>query len=346
MSRVLLSFRSYALAEREERLEAEVTRELALSLYSKMVLSRVLEEELKRRYESFEMRGELHLSRGQEAIPAGVCELLSDRDFVSATHRCIAHAVCKGLPLEGIIAELYGRASGVCKGKGGPMHLASSSKRFLATGIVGGGIPIAVGAALAFKTLREDSVAVAFFGDGAANQGTFHESLNLASIYRLPVVFVIEDNQYAFSTRRSESTAIEDNAIRALGYRMPGLVVDGNDAIAVYAAARWAIERARRGGGPALLDCKTYRLSPHLEVIDTEEYRPGGERERWERLDPVRRLEEKAVGLKLASSEDFEQIWSESRELVEEAFRRALSSPLPSQEEAFCDLFSGECYAT
>jgi len=342
LSRVLLSFKSYSLAEREEKLEAEVTRELALSFYRKMVLARTLEDELKRRYESFEMRGELHLGRGQEAIPAGVCELLSDRDFVSATHRCIAHAVCKGLPLDGIIAELYGRASGVCRGKGGHMHLASSSKRFLATGIVGGGIPIAAGAALAFKTLGEDSVAVAFFGDGAANQGTFHESLNLASIYRLPVVFVLEDNQYAFSTRRSESTAVESNAIRALGYSMPALEVDGNDVIAVYTAAKWAVERARRGEGPSLLDCKTYRLSPHLEIVDTEEYRPEGEKEKWEKLDPIRRLEEQAVELKLASKEDFEQIKAEARKLVEEAFQRALSSPLPAPEEAFRDIFSGE----
>src|SRR5262249_8351678 len=244
----------------------ELSRDRLLETYRTMRTIRSFEQTLNELSQAGRVPGFLHLYAGEEAVAAGVSIGLGDNDYVASTHRGHGHAIAKGVDLNAMMAEIFGKSSGVCKGKGGSMHIADVEKGMLgANGIVGGGIPLACGAALTAKTLGTGGVAVCFFGDGAANQGTFHEGLNLAAIWNLPVIFVCENNGYAESTPVRYHCAASDIANRASAYEIPGVVVDGLDVFAVYEAAQEAIGRARRGEGPSLLEAKTYRFYGHFQ---------------------------------------------------------------------------------
>jgi TPP-dependent pyruvate/acetoin dehydrogenase alpha subunit len=268
---------------------------MLLRLYGTMALIRRFEERVRILFRANKLPGFVHLSLGQEAVAAGVCDVLRDSDIIATTHRCHGHVLAKGADLNGLFAELYGKASGVCRGVGGSMHLSDPDHGVLcANAIVGASIGLATGAAFSFQLRGEDGVAVAFFGDGATNTGSFHESLNLAALWELPVVFVCENNQYAEMTPAASQTLLTDLSARAAAYGMPGRSIDGNDVLAVRAAAATAVERGRSGGGPTLLECRTLRLAGHYEG-DQERYRPEGERDEWTLRDPVARARSEAV---------------------------------------------------
>ena len=251
------------------------------NLYKRMLLIRRFEERVKLLYRAGEITGAIHLYIGQEAIAAGVCSELKDSDYVFSTHRGHGHYLAKTMDTKGAMAELMGRSTGCSRGHGGSMHMFNPAKGFMGgNGIVGGGIPLALGAAFASKYKNTDSVSVAFFGDGAANQGTFHESLNLAALKSLPFIAVCENNRYAATTPVALSTTDEDMTKRASSYGIPALSVDGNDIEKIIEAIKAAIDHARSGKGPYLLDCKTYRVEPHCGII--ADIRPDKERAEWQ----------------------------------------------------------------
>src|ERR671937_3144098 len=240
--------------------------ELELRLYRTMQTIRTFEKRVAREFRSGEIPGFVHMYVGEEAIAAGVCACLNDDDYVTSTHRGHGHCIAKGCDLDRMMAEIYGRETGLCKGRGGSMHIADFGRGMLgANAIVGGGIALATGAALAARVRGSDQVAVAFFGDGAVNQGVFHESLNLAAIWKLPVLYVCENNGFAESTPAAYATSVPDVAVRAGAYGIAQAIVDTCDVLAVYEAAREAVERARGGGGATLLEMKTYRFHGHFE---------------------------------------------------------------------------------
>ena len=256
-------------------------------MYRLMWRIRLFEEKVFELFRSGIIRGTAHLYVGSEAVAAGACTALRPTDYVTSTHRGHGHSLAKGLEAGRVMAEILGRTTGYCKGKGGSMHVASARHGMLgADGIVGGGTPIAVGAALGCRVQGRDSVVVSFFGDGGANQGVLFESMNLASILKLPVIFVCENNLWALSTPASEILSVQDVAVRGAGCNMPGIIVDGQDVRAVYEAVRMAADRGRAGGGPTLLECKTYRYFSH-SAFATREVRPPSEIECWKSRDPI-----------------------------------------------------------
>src|SRR5215213_5824252 len=255
--------------------EVEPARQV--ELLKTMQRIRRFEERAEELYLGGELPGFIHLSIGQEACAAGACLALRTDDYITSTHRGHGHCLAKGAPMDRMMAELYAKVTGSCKGKGGSMHIADFSVGMLgANGVVGGGANLAVGATIAARLRGTDQIALCFFGDGASNRGPVHEAMNLAAVWKLPVIFFCENNQYASTTPASYALAIENVADRASGYGMPGVVVDGNDALAVYEATRAAVERARAGGGPSLIEAKTYRIKGHY-VGDPERYRPRAE---------------------------------------------------------------------
>jgi len=261
-----------------------------------MKLIRAFEERVDRLFVEARIHGTTHLCIGQEAVPVGACAAVRPTDLASGSHRGHGLALAKGLDVKRLMAELLGRRDGYCQGKGGTQHVASLEHGFLGTnGITGGGIPVATGAALAARLRRTGQVVLSFFGDGASNQGTFHESLNMAAVWRLPIVYVCENNLYAMSTPLHEATAVERIAARAAAYGMPGETVDGNDVLEVREAVRRAAERARSGGGPTLLECTTYRHLGHSKS-DEREYRTREEEQCWLALDPILRSERRLEG--------------------------------------------------
>ena len=277
--------------------------------------------------------GEMHLAAGQEPVAVGVCAHLRDDDTVVGTHRPHHFAIAKGVPLDKLAAEIFGKATGLSRGKGGHMHLFDPDRNFSCSGIEGASMPPATGAALAYKKLGQDSVAVAFFGEGAANQGTFHEALNLAGLWHLPAVFICEDNRWAISVPKEKSTAIASNADRAAAYGMPGVSVDHNDAVEVFAAAGLAIDRARRGGGPTLIEVQTDRYLGHFQG-DAEVYRPGGEADALRGHDPIRKLAEALRERGVLDDARDEKIRSRATKRVTRAYEFARESPLPDPAEA------------
>jgi acetoin:2,6-dichlorophenolindophenol oxidoreductase subunit alpha len=282
--------------------------------------------------------GTMHLSIGQEASAVGACTPLSDADWITSTHRGHGHCIAKGAELKPMFAEFLGRESGYCKGRGGSMHIADPAKGNLgANGIVGGGLPIAVGAALSAKKRRTGAVAVAFFGDGANNEGAFHEALNLAAIWKLPVVFVCENNQYAMSMSIARASAVANVADRAAAYAIPGVIVDGNDFAAVAEAAFAATERARSGEGPTLIEAKTYRTRGHSRS-DRNRYRTREEIEAWAARDPIARFEKEIVGLSLATKADVAAIAADVEKEMAEAVAAASASPWPAAEDVARDV--------
>ena len=282
--------------------------------------------------------GEMHLAAGQEPVAVGVCAHLRDDDTVVGTHRPHHFAIAKGVPLDRLAAELFGRATGLSRGKGGHMHLFDPERNFSCSGIEGASLPPATGAALAYKKLGRDSVAVAFFGEGAANQGTFHEALNLAGLWNLPAVFICEDNRWAISVPKEKSTAVASNADRASAYGMPGVSVDHNDAVEVYAAAGDAITRARQGSGPTLIEVQTDRYLGHFQG-DAEVYRPKGEPDSLREHDPIPKLAAQMRTQGVLDDARDEQIKARAAERVTAAYEFARESPLPDPAEALEHVF-------
>jgi len=284
--------------------------------------------------------GTMHLSIGQEATAVGACMPLRDADTITSTHRGHGHCIAKGAELKPMFAEFLGREGGYCKGRGGSMHIAEPAKGNLgANGIVGGGLPIAVGAALSAKKLRTGAVALAFFGDGANNEGAFHEALNLASIWKLPVVFVCENNQYAMSMAMARATAVANVADRAQAYAIPGVMIDGNDFAAVAEAAFEATDRARAGEGPTLIEAKTYRTRGHSRS-DRNRYRTREEIDAWKARDPIARFEKEIVELGLTTEAQAAAIAAEAEQEMAEAIAEASASPWPSVEDLTRDVYS------
>jgi len=283
--------------------------------------------------------GEMHLAAGQEPVAVGVCAHLSDDDSVVGAHRSHHFAIAKGVPLDAMTAELFGKATGLGRGKGGHMHLFHPGTKFSCSGIVGASGPQACGAALAARKLGKDWVAIAFFGEGAANQGAFHEALNLAAVWKLPVLFVCEDNKYGISVEKSVSTSVASNAVRAAGYGIPGVLVEQNDPVQVFEAAGTAIARARRGEGPTLIEVKTDRYFGHFQG-DPESYRPKDEAQTLRKHDPIdalgARLREE--GLLDADAERALRAAIGARVAAAYAFGR--SSPYPAPEEALQHVFA------
>ncbi|WP_458190518.1 thiamine pyrophosphate-dependent dehydrogenase E1 component subunit alpha [Haladaptatus sp. NG-WS-4] len=317
-------------------------------MYEQMVTARHYEERLQEEYlegkqPAFDISagpipGELHLAAGHEASAAGVCAHLHDEDTVTAPHRPHHVAIAKGVDLKRMTAEIFGRETGLCRGKGGHMHLFDPEVNFTCSGIIAEGCPPAVGAALAAKKRNTDDVAVAFLGEGAIDQGGFLESLNLASVHDLPVVFVVEDNDWAISMPKERITDVENGAQRADGFGLPGVRVDYDDAVAVYDAAEDAVGRARAGNGPTLLEVQVHRRMGHF-MGDAEGYRPKEDAERAERLDSIERLADD-LRERGVEDDDLDTIRQRAEERVDEAIEWAKEQPEPDPETAYEDVFT------
>jgi len=316
------------------------SKNLAEELYYKMLKIRRFEETVERYFLDGEIPGFLHLYIGEEAIASGVCASLADSDYIASTHRGHGHTIAKGADLNRVMAEIFGKKTGSCKGKGGSMHIADFSVGMLgANGVVGGGFNLAVGAALAIKKQKRDNVSVVFFGDGSSNRGTFHEAMNLASAWKLPTIFVCENNQWASTTPYRTTTAIEDISIRAIGYNMPSKIVDGNDAFAVYDVFKEALEYVKAGNGPYFLEAKTYRIKGHF-VGDPEMYRTKEEVQTvYEENNPITRFEEKVLSENIMSEEEIKAIKDRVEKEIKEALQFAMDSEYPDPSEMFDDLY-------
>jgi pyruvate dehydrogenase E1 component alpha subunit len=323
----------------------ELSSAKLLDMYRKMLTIRFFEQEVKDLFAKGKIVGAVHLSIGQEAVPIGVCSALRRDDYIVSNHRGHGHCIAMGVDVKRMMAELFGRETGICKGKGGSMHLADFSVGMLgASALVGANMPLAVGAGLSIKLRKTDQVSVAFFGDGASNQGTFHESINLAAIWDLPVLFVCENNQYAESTPYTKVMRVQNVAERAVAYRVPGVTVDGMDVIAVYEATLKACERARNRNGPTLIECKTYRYMGHEEGDPWITYRSEEEVEQWKKKDPInsfkRYLREKEI-LTESKANEIEEV---VKKLIADAIKFADESPWPKPEEALKDVFVSPYY--
>lgn len=310
-----------------------------LDMYTRMVQIRTFEDAAGKYFADGLVPGFVHLYAGEEAVAVGVCAHLNDDDYITSTHRGHGHCIAKGVAIPGMVAELMGKSTGVCNGKGGSMHIADVDKGMLgANGIVGGGLPLACGAAMTAKYQGKGAVAVSFFGDGASNQGTFHESLNLASIWKLPVIFVCENNGYAEATPVSYHCSVGDIATRAAGYEMPGIVVDGLDLFSVYEAAGEAIERARKGDGPTLIEAKTYRYYGHFQG-DMVTYRLEDEVTAYRDRDPIKTLRKYMLDHQVATEGDLEVIDQRIAAELEQAWADAKAAPWPEPEATLEDVY-------
>ncbi|MDD9992141.1 MAG: thiamine pyrophosphate-dependent dehydrogenase E1 component subunit alpha [Rhodospirillales bacterium] len=318
----------------------QLSKDELLTAYRTMRTIREFEERLHIEFATGEIPGFVHLYAGEEASGVGVCMHLDDRDRIASTHRGHGHCIAKGCDVDGMMAEIYGRKDGLCAGKGGSMHIADLDKGMMgANGIVGGGPPLICGAGLAAKQLGTGGVAIAFVGDGGSNQGTTFESLNLASVWNLPCIFVIENNGYAESTSSKWSIACDDAADRASGFNMPGVVVDGHDFFAVYEAAGEAIKRAREGGGPSLLECKLNRYYGHFEG-DAQTYRgPDEVKKLRESRDCLAMFREKVTGAGLLDLAQLDAIKSEAEALVDGAVAKAKVAPTPTAADLLTDVY-------
>jgi pyruvate dehydrogenase E1 component alpha subunit len=321
-------------------LTLNLTRENLVEMYRKMVEIRLFEEKVFELYGQNLVPGTIHLYAGEEAVAVGVCSALLRSDYITSTHRGHGHCIAKGAELKRTMAEILGKRTGYCKGKGGSMHIADFNIGMLgATAVVGAGLPIAVGAGLSAKLRKTNQVVVCFFGEGASNQGTFHESINMASAWNLPTVFVCENNLYAMGTRQSRVMNIENIADRAIAYGIEGVVTDGNDILAVYEASHKAVERARKGEGPTLIECKTYRRKGHSRV-DPAKYRPKEEVDEWLRRDPIKRFKEHLMQRHSFSEAELQEVEKEVSATIEEAVKFAIKSPYPMAEEALEDIYA------
>ena len=316
-------------------MKKEDMKKMAGRFYTVMYRARRFEEEVFEFYKRGLMPGLAHLYLGEESIAAGACAALDETDYIGSTHRGHGHLVARGADLNRMMAEILGKGTGYSKGKGGSMHIMAMDKGILgANGIVGGGIPIALGAAYSAKLQNNGKVAISFFGDSASNEGTFHESLNMAAAWDLPIVFIIENNFYGISVDIRSVTKEHQLSKRAVGYGIPGITIDGNDVFAVYEETRKAVERARSGQGPTLIECLTYRWQGH-HVGDPAVYRPEEEVAVWRAKDPIARL----GALKLLSRKEVDDIRAAVDAEIAEACAFAEDSPYPDISEAYTDVF-------
>lgn len=319
---------------------AKAERATLLSLLDTMWIIRAFEEKVSALYARGQIPGLLHLGIGQEAVAAGTCRALQTGDHVFSGHRAHGHAIAKGADLTRLMAELAGRATGYCGGKGGSMHIVAVDAGFVtATGVVGGTIPLALGAALVCRERGRGQVAMVFFGDGAGQTGAFHESLNIASLWRLPVVFVCENNGYAEFTPLAAHTVISHLADHAKTYGMPTATVDGNDVLAVSDAAEEAVARARAGGGPTFVECLTYRLRGHYEG-DPAKYRELAELAGWKAKDPIARFARHLAECRLAGEQDLAAAEARARVRVDESTAAALAAPWPGPQDLITQVYA------
>jgi acetoin:2,6-dichlorophenolindophenol oxidoreductase subunit alpha len=324
-------------------LATKVDLDLLKKWYHKMYLIRRFEEEVNKKFIDGIIPGMLHLYIGEEATAVGVCSTLNKDDYITSTHRGHGHTLAKGADVNRCMAELYGKSTGYCKGKGGSMHIADFSIGMLgANGIVGGGFPLSVGAGLAIQLRKSSQVAVCFFGDGASNRGTFHECINMAAVWNLPVIFVCENNQWGSTTPLHEASSETQIAKRASAYNIPSKIVNGNDVFEVYEATKEAVERARSGRGPMLIECETYRVKGHY-VGDPEMYRTEEEvKKQVEQNDPIIRFEKKVLEQSLLDEEVIVSIKEQVEKEVLDAIKFAEESPYPDPSEAFEDVYVEE----
>jgi pyruvate dehydrogenase E1 component alpha subunit len=303
--------------------------ETLLHIFRTMVKIREFEEAAGRLAEQAKIPGAVHLYVGEEAVAAGVCATLTPADSITSTHRGHGHCIAKGGDPRLMFAELFGRATGYCHGKGGSMHIADLDLGILgANGIVAGGAPMAMGAAFASKYKKDGSVCVLFCGDGATNEGAWHESMNFAGLYELPLITIVENNHWGEFSRQEAQAPISELYVRAASYGMPGVHVDGQDALAVYEAAREAVDRARAGGGPSLIECDTYRYYSHIGKIESDG-RPKDEVERWRARDPLGIFRAMLAERKILTNDNADKVVEEVRREIEEAIQFAESSPFP-----------------
>ena len=317
-----------------------IPKEKLIDMYRTMVRIRRFEERVVREFADGNIPGSVHVYIGEEAVATGAIAHLRKDDYIMSTHRGHGHLIAKGGETTRMMAELFAKKTGYCLGKGGSMHIANIDIGMLgAAGIVGSGIPIATGAGLSAKLRGTDQVTICFFGDGASNIGRFHEGVNLASVWCLPVIFICENNLWAVSVSTSCSMNIANIADRAIGYGIPGVVVDGMDVIAVYEAAGEAVARARSGKGPTLIEAKTYRFRGHFEG-DAGAYRPKEEIEKWLKRDPIKLYQEKLLEMKVLTEKRVEDIDKKALTEIEDAVKFARESPFPEPEEALENVYS------
>ena len=320
----------------------ELKTQTRQDMLRRMLEIRITEEQIQELFLQNLIRGTTHLCIGQEACSIGVAWALQKGDTVTCTYRGHGHALALGMPIKDMMAEMMGKESGCCKGKGGSMHMTDASIGLLgANAIVGAQLPIAVGAALTSQVKNEGKVAVSFFGDGATNIGAFHEALNMASVWKLPVIFCCENNLYGEYSALYKTTPVTDIAVRAQSYNMPGVVVDGQDVETVYAAAKKAVDLARSGGGPTLLEFKTYRYRGHSRT-DTGPYRPEGELESWMQRDPIDILKAKMIRDGQLDDVEFDEMKQATERLVHGAIEWAKEEPFPPVEALYTDVYYEE----
>jgi len=338
---------SFQIQEEVERMvdvvqdkKITLSREKAGWIFQKMLEIRKFEDKVHELFAQGKLPGFVHLYAGEEAVAVGVCAHLDDKDSITSTHRGHGHCIAKGCDLDGMMAELFGKATGLCKGKGGSMHIADFNKGMLgANGIVGGGYPLACGSALTAKYKKTNAVSVCFFGDGANNQGTFHEGINLASIWKLPVVFIAENNGYGEATPFHMASSCKTIAERAIAYNIPGIRVDGKDVLAVYQAAEEAVQRARRGEGPTLIECVTYRNYGHFEG-DAQKYKKEEEKkEHLNEKDAIQQFRAYLLNQQLFTEADLAEIETSIDQAVEAAIEYSEQSPFPDESELLTDVY-------
>ena len=318
----------------------ELTKQQLLGFYQTMSTIRTFESKTVDLFAAGKVPGFVHLYIGEEAVATGVCANLTSKDYITSTHRGHGHLIAKGGKVDLMMAELFGKSTGYCKGKGGSMHIADVELGILgANGIVGAGQPIATGAAFACKYRKSDSVVVCFFGDGASNRGTFHESLNLASIWNLPIVFVCENNMYGISYCQRDHMNICDISDRSAAYGIPGVTVNGNDVVAVYETVAEAVKRARSGDGPSLVECKTWRWRGHFEG-DPSVYKDPAEQAEWIKKDPIPRLAKQLLDLGYATQAELDKINDTINAQINAAVDFAQNSPNPNPEDVLTDVFA------
>ncbi|ALS74124.1 pyruvate dehydrogenase [Planococcus rifietoensis] len=321
-------------------LPAHLKRDDLTDLLKQMWQIRFFEEKVDEFFAKGMIHGTTHLAVGQEASAVGSIAVLEERDKITSTHRGHGHCIAKGAEVNRMMAELFGRTTGYCKGKGGSMHIADVEKGNLgANGIVGGGFAIAAGAALTSQMKNEGYVVLCFFGDGASNEGSFHEALNLASIWKLPVVFVCENNQYGMSGPAKEMMNIEDVAARAESYGIPGKVVDGNDVFDVMNGVSEAVDRARTGQGPSIVEAKTYRWKGHSKS-DAKKYRTREEEQKWRAKDPIARLRDALIQEGLLTEEGATEIKAAAKKEIEDSVEFSKQSPMPTIDDLMEDIYA------
>ena len=319
-------------------------KELYMLMLRRMMLIRRFDETVKELVQSGELVGMAHCYIGEEAVAVGACTALRDEDYITGNHRSHGHPISKGGDIRRAMAELLGKATGYCKGKGGSMHLADFEIGILGeSGIVASALPVAVGAALGSRMQNNDRVVISFFGDGASNQGACHEAMNMASIWKLPVIFLCENNQYAVTTSYRDTVAVENISDRAQAYNMPGILVDGQDVMEMHEVTVQAIQRARAGEGPSLIEARTYRYEDHSEGLNRilrEPYRTEEEIEEWKKRDPIalhsKWLSEQGV----ATKAEIDKIWLEVNDAIDDAVKFARESPYPEASDLFTDMYA------